>query len=57
MDIDETVLDNSQYEKQELLACSSYNAKTMYAFMEQTSSPATPVHIIPLAPFKKWAVK
>jgi 5'-nucleotidase (lipoprotein e(P4) family) len=42
MDIDETVLDNSQYEKQELLACSSYNAKTMYSFMEQATSPATP---------------
>jgi 5'-nucleotidase (lipoprotein e(P4) family) len=42
MDIDETVLDNSQYEKQGVLGCSSYNAKAMYTFMEQSISPATP---------------
>lgn len=42
MDIDETVLDNSQYEKQQVMTCEGYNEKNMYAFMEQATSPATP---------------
>ena len=35
MDIDETVLDNSQYEKSNVLSCSSYSPQSNYAFMEQ----------------------
>ena len=42
MDIDETILDNSQYEKQGVLNCTSYSEKTDYAFMEQAQSIATP---------------
>lgn len=42
MDIDETVLDNSQYEKQRVMTCEGFNEKNMYTFMEQAVSPATP---------------
>ncbi len=42
MDIDETVLDNSQYEKGNVLSCSSYTPQSNYAFMEQKASIATP---------------
>ncbi len=42
MDIDETVLDNSQYEKQQVMSCEGYNEKNMYTFMELATSPATP---------------
>lgn len=42
MDIDETVLDNSQYEKGNVLSCSSYSPQSNYAFMEQKTSIATP---------------
>lgn len=42
MDIDETVLDNSAYEKNNVLTCNTYSAATNYAFMEQMVSTATP---------------
>lgn len=42
MDIDETVLDNSLYEKNNVLTCQTYSAATNYAFMEQMVSTATP---------------
>lgn len=42
LDIDETVLDNSLYEKDHVDNCSNYNPKTMYPFMEQKVSVATP---------------
>ncbi|MDD3266234.1 MAG: HAD family acid phosphatase [Burkholderiales bacterium] len=42
LDIDETVLDNSLYEKDHVDNCSNYNPKTMYPFMEKKVSIATP---------------
>lgn len=42
LDIDETVLDNSEYEKRNVLSCSPYSDKTDYAFMEEKVSIATP---------------
>ena len=42
LDIDETVLDNSEYQKRNVLSCSPYNTKTNYAFMEEKVSVAAP---------------
>ncbi len=42
LDIDETVLDNSEYAKSNVLSCDSYSPKTNYEFMEQKRSIATP---------------
>lgn len=42
MDIDETVLDNSQYEKENILSCQDYTPQSNYAFMERKVSIATP---------------
>lgn len=42
MDIDETVLDNSQFEKDSILNCHNYQPAENYAFMEQAISVATP---------------
>lgn len=42
LDIDETVLDNSLYEKEHVDSCTHYDPKTMYAFMEEKVSTATP---------------
>jgi len=41
-DIDETVLDNSEYEKRTILSCGKYSESTMYSFMEEELSIATP---------------
>lgn len=42
MDIDETVLDNSEYEKENILSCQEYSPQSNYAFMERKVSIATP---------------
>ena len=42
MDIDETVLDNTEYQKRYALACGEFNPQTLYSFMEEEISPATP---------------
>lgn len=42
LDIDETVLDNSAYEKNSVLSCQNYTSLSNYTFMEQKISTATP---------------
>ena len=42
MDIDETVLDNSHYQKDNVLSCTNTTMPTLYANMEQAISTATP---------------
>lgn len=42
LDIDETVLDNSEYQKRSVMSCSKYSESTMYSFMEEEISVATP---------------
>jgi 5'-nucleotidase (lipoprotein e(P4) family) len=42
LDVDETVLDNSQFEKDSILQCRDYDPKVNYAFMDQAVSLATP---------------
>lgn len=41
-DIDETVLDNTEYEKRNVISCKHYDSQSMYEFMEEKVSPATP---------------
>jgi 5'-nucleotidase (lipoprotein e(P4) family) len=42
LDIDETVLDNSEYAKEDVLTCNNASLKGFYAFAEQKLSIATP---------------
>lgn len=42
LDIDETVLDNSEYEKRILLKTTTFSENDLYSFMEQSISTATP---------------
>lgn len=42
LDIDETVLDNSEYQKRSVMSCNKYSESTMYSFMEEEISVATP---------------
>lgn len=42
MDIDETVLDNSEYEKEIILSCKNYDPESYYTFIEKKRSTATP---------------
>lgn len=41
-DIDDTVLDNSQYEKNQVDSCGHYSPTTFYSFVESEISAATP---------------
>lgn len=42
LDIDETVLDNSEYQKRSILSCSKTSEAAIYSFMEEKISTATP---------------
>lgn len=42
LDIDETVLDNTEYQKRLVMNCSKFSESTMYSFMEEEISLATP---------------